>query len=174
MRLNRLIAAALVAVLAVGVSTAAALTHWSDSQLVAAKKASARFADVKLAEAAGYAEFTDAKKVACIADARRGGMGVHYVNGKRVGDAVLDPRRPEALVYAPQAGGRLKLVALEYIVFQKAWKKIEPPSMFGRTFDYVPKDNRYGLPPFWALHAWVWKQNPAGSLMAWNPNVSCT
>jgi len=164
---------AVVALSAVGVSAAAAVSHWSDSELAAAKKASARYRDVDEAVAAGYAEFADAKKVACIAQPGRGAMGVHYVNGALVGDARLDPRRPEALVYAPRPGGRMQLVALEYIVFQKAWRKLEPPAMFGRTFDYVPKGNRYGLPPFWALHAWVWKANPAGSLMAWNPNVSC-
>jgi len=33
--------------------------------------------------------------------------------------------------------------------------------------------HRYGLPPFWALHAWVFRDNPAGNVMAWNPHVSC-
>ena len=99
-------------------------------------------------------------------------MGIHYVNGKLVGDSVVNPLKPEALVYQPQ-GRSLQLVALEYVVFAKAWKKTTPPELFGRTFDYIPKGNRYGLPPFWALHAWVFKTNPTGSTMAWNPTVKC-
>ena len=30
------------------------------------------------------------------------------------------------------------------------------------TFDHVPAGNRYDLPPFYALHAWIWKPNPSG------------
>jgi hypothetical protein len=34
-------------------------------------------------------------------------------------------------------------------------------------------ENRYGLPSFYALHAWVWKDNPTGMFSMWNPGVSC-
>jgi hypothetical protein len=30
--------------------------------------------------------------------------------------------------------------------------------------------NRYGLPAFYSLHAWVWKPNPAGQYAMWNPD----
>ena len=33
--------------------------------------------------------------------------------------------------------------------------------------------NRYGLPPFYELHAWIWKHNPRGMFDDWNPLVSC-
>ena len=99
-------------------------------------------------------------------------MGIHYVNGGLVGDDVLDARTPEALVYEPH-GKKLRLVALEYIVFADTWKSVAPPAMFARTFDYVGSPNRYGMPPFWALHAWVHKKNPNGTVMAWNPRVDC-
>jgi hypothetical protein len=33
--------------------------------------------------------------------------------------------------------------------------------------------NRYGLPAFWELHAWVWRHNPNGLFDDWNPRVSC-
>src|SRR3954471_17201113 len=164
--------AALVLGAAVTVASAAVVRGQSEPSLAVAKAATAQFQDVDAAVAAGYGELRDAKKIACIQQAGYGGMGIHYVNSKLVGDAVLDPRRPEALVYQPQGSAR-HLVALEYIVFAKAWKKSAPPEMFGRTFDYVPKGNRYGLPPFWALHAWAWKANPTGQVMAWNPNVAC-
>jgi hypothetical protein len=169
---RRILALAACVALVASVPAAAALVGRSSSELASARKATARFLDVDAAVSAGYGELRDAKKIACIALPGEGGMGIHYVNEKRVGDARLDPRKPEALVYE-RRGGSLRLVALEYVVFEKAWKQRTPPAMFGRTFDYVPAGNRYGLPPFWALHAWVWKQNPAGALMAWNPRVSC-
>lgn len=160
------------AVGAVAASLALGSGDSTSSGLGAARLATVRFQNVDAAGAAGYAELRDAKKIACIADPKAGGMGVHFVNQQLVGDSRIDPRHPEALVYAPQHG-TMRLGALEYIVFAKAWKKTEPPQLFGRTFDYVPAGNRYGLPPFWALHAWVWRTNPTGTVMAWNPAVHC-
>jgi hypothetical protein len=139
-----------------------------------ARPATAHFHHVAMAEAAGYTEFRDAQGVACIELEGTGAMGVHYVNGSLVGDAVLDPRKPEALVYE-RRGGNLHLVALEYIVFKDVWEEehLGRPSLFGREFDLVDSPNRYGLPPFYALHAWAWKVNPSGDFFAWNPRVDC-
>lgn len=47
------------------------------------------------------------------------------------------------------------------------------PSLFGQEFELVPAGNRYGLPDFYELHAWVWKHNPNGMFHDWNPTVSC-
>jgi hypothetical protein len=142
-----------------------------------AKSATARFHDLDKAEAAGYGKFPDAAGIACIeSPTGAGGMGVHYVNGGLVGDAVLDPTRPEALVYQPKPGGGVRLVALEYIVFKAVWEAaghVSPPSMFGRQFDFTNSPNRYGIPPFYALHAWIWKPNPSGILEPYNPRVDC-
>jgi hypothetical protein len=164
------VVAAVVAVAAA--STALAFARSNQSELAIAKQATARFTDVNRATAAGYGELRDAKHVACIAQAGAGGMGIHYVNLALVKDPRIDPKRPEALVYWP-SGKTLHLGAAEYIVFAKAWKHSSPPELFGRTFDYVPAGNRYGLPAFWALHAWFWKVNPTGIAMAWNPRVHC-
>jgi hypothetical protein len=173
MNANRLVVALALAAAAAIVGTAAAAVFNTDStDLATAKAATVRFHALGSATAAGYAELRDAEKIACIDLPGTGGMGVHYVNSSLVGDARLDPAKPEALVYVPK-GNRMSLAALEYIVFAKAWKSGTPPAMFGRTFDYVPAGNRYGLPAFWALHAWVWKTNPAGPVMAWNPKVTC-
>jgi hypothetical protein len=49
------------------------------------------------------------------------------------------------------------------------------PSLFGQQFEPNP-GTRFGLPPFYALHAWVWKPNPTpltGIFAAWNPRVTC-
>jgi len=169
---KRAILAATITAVALGSGGAAALAGTDTSSLAKAKTATAGFRNVERAVAAGYAELRDAKHIACIAMPGMGAMGINYVNGNLVKDAVLDPRRPEALVYEPSEYGK-QLVALEYIVFAKAWKSSAAPHLFGRRLDYTPAGNRFGLPAFWSLHAWIWKRNPAGTLAPWNPQVSC-
>jgi hypothetical protein len=103
-------------------------------------------------------------------------MGTHYVNGALVGDASLDAATPEVLVYQQLPSGKLRLVAAEYIVFQGAWLiagNTAPPTLFGQTLNLVPAGNRYGLPPFYEIHAWIWMNNPSGMFMDWNPSGSC-
>src|SRR6266508_697652 len=122
--------------------------------------------DAALAD--GYGLFTDAQGIACIDQPGAGGMGIHYANADLVfGDeskAVVKAATPEALVYEPTRNGRLRLVAAEYIVLQDAWDAIHssPPSLFGQEFGPMPSPNRYGLDPFYELHAWLWKHNPSG------------
>jgi hypothetical protein len=169
------IAFAAFAALILAATASAAIVHRtnSGSQLEAARAATAQYRDVDDAEDAGYAKFPDAAGIECIDLEGEGGMGVHYVNGGLVGDDVIDPSTPEALVYEPHGKKNLRLVALEYIVFADNWNQAAPPSLFARSFDYTPAPNRFGIPAFWSLHAWVFKNNPAGNVMAWNPHVSC-
>lgn len=143
-----------------------------------ARAGTSGYHDVTSAETDEYGPLADADGVTCIddlADPYRGAMGVHYVKGALVQDAVVDAATPEALVYEPQKNGRLRLVGVEYVVFQAAWDagNPEPPTLFGQTFELVRSGNRYGLPPFYELHAWIWKNNPSGMFVDWNPQVSC-
>jgi hypothetical protein len=172
MSFKRLLAAGL---LMAAVAVPAALSSTPASDLDAARQATAPFRDVEVAKHAGYGEFRDAQGIACIENPGVGTMGIHYVKGELVGDTVLDPERPEALVYEPRPHGQLRLVALEYIVFQEAWDKenAHPPTLFGQEFMLVPAGNRYGIPAFYELHAWIWKSNPRGLFDDWNPRVSC-
>lgn len=128
-----------------------------------------------MATAAGYGLFTDAAGIACIDMPGMGAMGIHYVKGSLVGDGAVAAATPEAVVYEPQANGRLRLVALEYVVFKADWDAhhSSPPSLFGQQFNFTPSSKRYGLPPFYSLHAWIWKHNPRGMFSMWNPEVSC-
>jgi hypothetical protein len=170
---------ALVSVLcaAVVVPTVAGLASAGNEHSLAAvtKSATARYHDVGVAEADGYALFRDAAGIACIDNQPVGGMGVHYAKGSLVGDIELDPMRPEALVYAPNAAGELKLAALEYLVFAGPWDAAHaaPPSLFGTTFNFTPSPNRFGIPAYYSLHAWVWRPNSDGLLQPWNPRVRC-
>lgn len=58
---------------------------------------------------------------------------------------------------------------------QSAWDAghASPPSLFGQQFTLTPAGNRDGLPPFYELHAWLWKHNPRGMFDDWKPNVTC-
>jgi hypothetical protein len=152
MRITRtyLLLAALLLGVAVAVPSIASLASAGNDHSAAAvtKSTTGRFHNLAAAEKAGYALFPDAKGIKCIDNQPVGGMGVHYVNGSLVGDTVLDPTQPEALVYAPNADGQPKLAALEYIVFQQAWdaEHSSPPSLFGTTFNLTPDGNRFGIP----------------------------
>jgi len=139
-------------------------------ELAALRAATARFQRLAVAEGQGYGQF-----LGCVSQPGQGAMGIHFVNGALAGDAALDPLRPEALVYEPDETGKLKLVAVEFIVFQAAWEadNATPPSLFGQQFHLIPSPNRYGVPPFYELHAWVWRHNPAGMFEDWNPAVTC-
>src|SRR6266508_1480557 len=170
MSIKRIAAAGL---LVIAVAAPAALSS-ARSDLGQAKHATAPFQDVSAAVAAGYGEFRDSHGLACIEKPGVGAMGIHYVNGALIGDTLLDATRPEALVYEPQHG-QLRLVALEYLVFQEAWDSEHGarPSLFGQQFELVPSPNRYGIPAFYELHAWSWRSNPRGLFDDWNPRVSC-
>lgn len=158
------------ALVALGAATGAAA---SQPDVEAARAGTARFHDVS--QATGYGLFKDAAGIACIDQPGEGGMGIHYVNGALVGNPSEDVRHPEALVYDPDAFGHLRLVAVEYIVDKATWDASHagPPSLFGEDFEPVPAGNRYGLDPFYELHAWLWKPNPSGFFNDWNPRVFC-
>jgi hypothetical protein len=140
-----------------------------------ARAATAKYHSLATAQTAGYGLFVDAKGIACIDMPGAGAMGIHYVNGALVGDPAEKVTTPEAVIYEPGEDGQLKLVALEYVVLKSAWdaNHANRPVLFGQRFNFTPSPNRYGLPPFYSLHAWVWKHNPAGMFAMWNPTVRC-
>lgn len=160
---------------ATAVLATAAAAPAGQSAIAEVRKATASYRDLAVAKKDGYGLLRDAKGIACIDKPGVGGMGVHYVKGTFVGDGDVDALKPDVLVYDPQPNGTKRLVALEYVVFQNAWdaNHSSPPKLFGRTFELVEAGNRYGLDPFYELHAWVWKKNPRGMYDDWNPRVSC-
>lgn len=143
------------------------------SQINELRRATRKFFDVQTAIDAGYAPFAD-KDGLCVAQPGQGGMGIHYLNGALI-DAVLDPLRPEALMYQPHRAGKLELVGVEYIVFQDAWDAAnpQPPVLFGHPFHLVRAPNRYNVPAFYELHLWLWEHNRNGLFNDWNPAVRC-
>ena len=143
--------------------------------LATARAATAKFQQFSAAAADSRGELKDAAGIACIDAPGLGAMGIHWVKGSIVGDGAVSATDPEAVIYEPQANGRMRLVAVEYVVFQADWDKNHSsrPSLFGEEFNFTPSPNRFGLPPFYSLHAWLWQNNPSGMFAPWNPNVSC-
>jgi hypothetical protein len=129
-----------------------------------------RFKDVSVAEAEGYA-----LQFGCVSGPDSGAMGLHYVNGALVSRGELDPTHPQIVIYEPTANGGLKLTGADFLLFADVWDKKNqgPPQLMGQLFHYWESPNRFGLPAFYTLHVWAWKDNPNGAFVNWHPNVSC-
>jgi hypothetical protein len=175
--LRPLLPALLAGVLAVSLLSPVAAA--SQSGLAGLRNATAAFHDIATAQAAGYtAEVADLAGITCIADPNGAGtMGIHFLNPSLLDDEV-NATTPELVIYVPAPNGRMKLVAVEYLVLKSAWEDAHgvgaaPPELFGQPFTLTPAGNRYGLPDFYELHAWVWQPNPNGMFYEWNPRVSC-
>jgi hypothetical protein len=143
---------------------------WQDSirdQLAQVRAATARFHNTDAAMAAGYA-FVPGLDY-CFNNPGVGGMGYHLIKTSSL-DLTVNMLEPEAVVYAPGPNGQFQLVAVEYIVPAAAWDaagNTQPPSVLGQSFHLEPALGVY------VLHAWIWRENPLGMFMDWNPKVSC-
>lgn len=174
-----------------------ALTAPAQPDLTAVRAATERFQDVNVALAEGY---IPAPGSVCEAAsmmgraAELGAMGIHYFRPDLLGiTAPPNPRvdgtgthtdfsKPAILIYEPQADGSLQLVAVENLVFIKAWEAAgnkAPPSFMGKTFDRMaddpatPADEAHMFEPHYDRHIWIFRDNPNGVFAPYNPNVSC-
>lgn len=171
-------------------------TSSSNPDLTAIRKATARYKDVNAALKAGY--IRDPHDM-CITSATEGApawlgaMGVHYFRPQILGITATAPRvtgtgthtdfsDPGVLIYEPQADGSMRLVAVENLVFAKAWHDaghVNPPDFEGITYfqmvdnPLTPVDEAHGFMPHYELHIWTELPNPTGPFMEWNPNVTC-
>jgi len=134
------------------------------------REATERFKDVSAAEAEGYHLL-----FGCVSGSDAGAMGMHFANMNLVSDGELDATRPEIVLYEPQPNGRLRLIGADYLVLADAWnaKHTSPPELMGQLFHFFDSPNRFGLPPFYTLHVWAWKESPTGTFVNWHANVSC-
>jgi hypothetical protein len=136
------------------------------------RDATARYRDVNIARAEGYSLL-----FGCVSGPDGGAMGMHFVNLPLVGDGELDPARPEIVIYEPLPNGRLRLIGADFLVFADAWRAKHPdgvtPELMGQLFHLIEAPNRYGLPAFYTLHVWAWKDSPTGTFVNWHADVSC-
>ena len=161
--------------------------HDSQNQAVSPKLVEiVRNATEQYQDAANAAGYTPV--LGCVSGSDHGAMGIHYVNtGLINGETLLsngqlDARKPQALIYEPTSNGQYKLVGVEFIILASALPPDAAPELEGHLMLYVdgpsasrPKapPNRYGLPAFFELHVWAWRDNPQGSFVDWNDHVSC-
>src|SRR5262245_28688454 len=134
------------------------------------RDATRRFRDVNVAMAEGYQLL-----FGCVSGPDDGAMGLHYVNLELVADGVLDPRRPEIVIYEPLPNGGRKLIGADFLVFADAWHATHTntPELGGQLMHLFESPNRFGLPAFYTLHVWAWKPNPTGAFVNWHSDVSC-
>jgi hypothetical protein len=126
--------------------------------------------------------------------AELGGMGIHYFRPDLLGiTAPPNPRvdgsgthtdflKPSILIYEPRDDGTLELVAVENLVFEKAWHAAghkARPSFHGVPYDHMydrPEtaiDEAHMFEPHYDRHVWLYRQNPHGMFAQFNPTVTC-
>jgi hypothetical protein len=135
-----------------------------NQDLATLRRVTAKFHRFEAARAAQWS----AQITPCMTDpGGAGGMGFHYGNLGLI-DGTARVEEPELLLYEPEQNGRLRLVAVEYIIPYTAHsREAAPPVLFGQQF----KQN--DVFQLWGLHAWVWRENPSGMFADWNPRVTC-
>lgn len=134
------------------------------------RQVASAYQDPAVAVDAGYVQLPS-----CVSGPEEGAMGVHFVNQALLEDGALDATQPELIVYEPQADGSFQLVAVEYLVIAEAWHAANegPPVLDGQHFNFYTAPNRLGLPAFYELHVWAFRENPHGMFPDWNPDVTC-
>jgi hypothetical protein len=164
--------------------------------LAEVRRATERFRDVNIALAEGY--LRDPGNMCETADmmgqpASMGAMGIHYFRPDLLGITSAEPRvdgvgthtdfrLPSILIYEPQADGSMELVAVENLVFAKAWHEAgnaAPPTFFGRTYETMrddpntATDEAHGFQPHYDRHVWLYRENVNGVFTPFNPAVTC-
>ena len=188
--------AALAAVM--GICAPAALAgDKTEPSLDEVRALTAKYQDVNAALAEGY--IRDPGNMCDTADMmgrpkELGAMGIHYFRPDLLGISSppnprvsgtgthTDFRKPAILIYEPQADGSLKLVAVENLVFDKAWQaagKGNWPSFQGQPYNAMADDPATAIDeahlfePHHDLHVWLYRANPNGMFAQFNPGVSC-
>lgn len=169
----------------------------SEATIAQIRTATAKYQDVKAALADGY--IRDPAGMCETATmlgkpASLGAMGIHYFRPDLLGisgppnprvngtSTYTDFHKPAVLIYEPESDGSLKLVAVENLVFEKAWQAAghtQPPSFHGIAYNHMVDnpatkiDEAHGFMPHYDRHVWAWRDNPNGMFAQYNPNVSC-
>jgi hypothetical protein len=168
-----------------------------EPSLAAVRAATERFRDVNVALAEGY--IRDPLNLCDTAEMmgrppELGAMGIHFFRPDLLGiSGPPNPRvdgtgihtdflRPSILIYEPQVDGSLELVAVENLVFARAWKEAghdAPPSFHGVPYDTMvddpstPADEAHLFEPHHDRHVWIYRTNPNGVFAPFNPAVTC-
>ncbi|MEA3008422.1 MAG: hypothetical protein QOJ91_114 [Sphingomonadales bacterium] len=161
------------------------------------RAATARFQNVQVALAEGYVRDPgDMCDTAAMMGrpAALGGMGIHFFRPDRLGITAppnprvggngthTDFRKPSILIYEPREDGSLELIAVENLVFVKAWQAAghrARPKFQGLDYDFMsddpatPIDEAHGFEPHYDRHVWLYRPNANGMFAQYNPSVTC-
>lgn len=156
------------------------------TQLEAARRATAKYQDVRVAEADGYHAIGPDVP----------GMGIHYVGSH---SAPFDVEHPDILLYEknPQAPGGFSLVGVSYLLRAEADSDGQPKNPpFPKSLaswhrhanlcifpdrsvkgnlsetECAAKGGRFNALTQWMVHAWIWKDSPTGVFSPTNPTVN--
>jgi hypothetical protein len=169
----------------------------AEPSLAALRAATERFQDVDVALAEGYVR--DPLDLCDTAEmmgrpAELGAMGIHFFRPDLLGiTAPPNPRvdgtgthtnflEPSILIYEPLAAGSLELVAVENLVFARAWEQAghdAPPTFHGVSYDTMVDDpstsvdEAHLFEPHHDRHVWIYRENPNGVFAPFNPAVTC-
>ena len=178
-------------------TTRPASNSFGEPTLKEVRAVTERFRDVKVALAEGY--IRDPGNMCDAAEMmgkpkELGVMGIHFFRpdllgitgppNPRVGGTgtYTDFNKPAILIYEPQADESLQLVAVENLVFIKAWEaagNTAPPTFHGVEYDTMadnpdtPIDEAHMFAPHFDRHVWLYRSNPNGMFAPFNPAVSC-
>jgi hypothetical protein len=192
-----LLGAALLSLAAVSSKAAADPAAAAEPTLDEVRALTRRFEDVNVALADGYVR--DPMDLCDTAEmmgrpATLGAMGVHYFRPDLLGITAppnprvdgngthTDFRRPAILIYEPQADGAMRLVAVENLVFARAWHAAghsTPPTYQGVAYDRMVDDpatmidEAHMFEPHYDRHVWLYRDNPNGVFAMFNPSVDC-
>jgi hypothetical protein len=182
----------------IAAALAAAAPGPGEPSLDEVRAATARFRNVKVALAEGYVrdpgDMCDTAAMMGRPEAL-GGMGIHFFRPDLLGVGAppnprvdgkgthTDFRKPSILIYEPSADGTLELVAVENLVFKKAWHEAGNkglPTFHGVEYDHMfddPKtasiDEAHGFEPHYDRHVWLYRKNANGMFAQYNPTVTC-
>ena len=161
------------------------------------RRATERFQDVNIALSEGYIRdpFDLCDTAAMMGRPESlGAMGVHYFHPGLLGITAppsprvdgagthTDFRRPGILIYEPQDDGSMELVAVENLVFARAWRdsgQSAPPTFHGVPYDTMTDDpttetdEAHMFESHFDRHVWIYRDNPNGVFAPFNPAVTC-
>lgn len=181
----------------IAAALAAAAPGPGEPTLDEVRAATARFQNVKIALAEGYVrDPTDMCDTAPMMGRPRslGGMGIHFFRPDLLGIAAppnprvdgngtyTDFRKPSILIYEPREDGTLELVAVENLVFKKAWEAAgnkKRPTFHGVDYDEMfddpatAIDEAHNFEPHYDRHVWLYRRNANGMFAQFNPTVTC-
>ena len=181
----------------IAAALAAAAPAPGEPTLAEVRTLTARFQNVEVALAEGYVrDPTDMCDVAPMMGrpAALGGMGIHFFRPDLLGITAppnprvdgngthTDFRKPSILIYEPRADGSLELVAVENLVFKKAWHEAGNkglPTFHGVEYDHMFDDPRtsideaHNFEPHYDRHVWLYRSNANGMFAQFNPTVTC-